>query len=228
MDGWTWEYQGYDPDQEGLREALCTVGNGYLATRGAAPESVADQVHYPGTYGAGIYNRLRAQVGGQEVENESLVNLPNWLPVRFRFDGGRWFSLDRVELLGYRLRLDLRRAVLTRWFRFRDQEGRTSTVTQRRFVDMSQPHVCALDTTVRAEDWDGTVEFESGLDGRVRNTLVRRYRDLPSVHLEPATGRQVGDAEYARVKRVPREAIRSRNGVWTTGWPATPRQSPRH
>ena len=32
-----WEYQGYDPGQEGLREALCTLGNGYFATRGALP-----------------------------------------------------------------------------------------------------------------------------------------------------------------------------------------------
>jgi alpha,alpha-trehalase len=35
---------------ERLREALCTVGNGYMATRGAAPESSAGEHHYPGTY----------------------------------------------------------------------------------------------------------------------------------------------------------------------------------
>lgn len=32
---WTWAYEGYDPAGERLREALCTLGNGYFATRGA-------------------------------------------------------------------------------------------------------------------------------------------------------------------------------------------------
>ncbi|MGA4923490.1 hypothetical protein, partial [Bacillus subtilis] len=49
-DPWTLEFDGWDPEDEGRREALCTLGNGRFATRGAAPESVADGVHYPGTY----------------------------------------------------------------------------------------------------------------------------------------------------------------------------------
>ena len=43
---------------EGTREALLTLGNGYLATRGAMAHATADDVHYPGTYVAGRYNRL--------------------------------------------------------------------------------------------------------------------------------------------------------------------------
>jgi trehalose/maltose hydrolase-like predicted phosphorylase len=74
-------YDGVDPPGEGLREALCTLGNGYFATRGAAPEAAADAVHYPGTYVAGCYNRLTSQVADREVENEDLVNVPNWLPL---------------------------------------------------------------------------------------------------------------------------------------------------
>ncbi|OAH11877.1 glycoside hydrolase family 65 protein [Streptomyces jeddahensis] len=80
----TWEYEGYDPVQERLRESLCTLGNGYVATRGALPECTADAVHYPGTYIAGCYNRLRSDVAGRIVENEDIVNMPNWLSLRFR------------------------------------------------------------------------------------------------------------------------------------------------
>lgn len=57
-----WRYEGYDPAQEQLREALCTLGNGYFATRGAFPECAADAVHYPATYAAGCYNRLTSTV----------------------------------------------------------------------------------------------------------------------------------------------------------------------
>ena len=83
------------PQQEGLREALCTLGNGYFATRGAAPESAADGTHYPGTYIAGCYNELRTEIAGRTVENESLVNAPNWLPLTFAAEDGPWLDLGR-------------------------------------------------------------------------------------------------------------------------------------
>ncbi|MDH3248167.1 MAG: hypothetical protein OEQ47_04365, partial [Acidimicrobiia bacterium] len=35
MTPWTLRYEGFDPDTEPLREALCTLGNGLFATRGA-------------------------------------------------------------------------------------------------------------------------------------------------------------------------------------------------
>ena len=128
-EAWNFTFEGYDPANEKLREALCTVGNGYFATRGAAPESKAGPVHYPGTYAAGVYNRLFDTVSGVTIDNESLVNLPNWLPLTFRIDGGDWFDIDNVTVLSYRQTLDLRGAVLTREVRFRDNAGRTSSVT---------------------------------------------------------------------------------------------------
>ncbi|WP_455569801.1 hypothetical protein [Streptomyces prunicolor] len=90
--GWTWEYEGYVAGDERLRESLCTLGNGYFATRGALPECAADEVHYPGTYVAGCYNRLTSQVAGRQVENEDMVNVPNWLPLRFRLHEERWLT----------------------------------------------------------------------------------------------------------------------------------------
>ena len=107
----------------GLREALCTLGNGYVATRGAAPDCGADAVHYPGTYLAGGYNRLTT-IAGRDVENEDLVNLPNWLPLTMRIDDGAWMCLDTVEIVAYRQELDLRQGVLRRTVRFRDPQGR--------------------------------------------------------------------------------------------------------
>jgi trehalose/maltose hydrolase-like predicted phosphorylase len=190
-DAWTLTYEGADPASEGLREALCTLGNGYMATRGAAPESAAGEVHYPGTYVAGLYNRLSSEVDGHEVENESLVNVPSWLPVTFRVDDGPWFSMAEVDVLSHRLVLDLARGVLTRATRFRDVEGRTTTLTQRRFVHMGLPHLAALETTLGAEDWAGTVTVRAGVDGTVRNTGVARYRRLADRHLDPFRTQEV-------------------------------------
>jgi alpha,alpha-trehalase len=180
---WLLVYEDFIPEKEGLREALCTIGNGYFATRGSAPESGPDDVHYPGTYVAGCYDRLSTEVAGRTVENEDLVNVPNWLPVTFRIDGGAWFDVASVELLEHQQELDMRRGVLTRTVRFRDDGDRHTTLTQRRFVSMSEPHAAGLETTLLAEDWSGRVEIRSALDGRVVNAGVPRYRNLRGDHL---------------------------------------------
>lgn len=220
---WDYVFDGYDPQNEKLREALCTVGNGCFATRGAAPESKAGQVHYPGTYVAGVFNRLVDNVSGTEIDNESLVNLPNWLALTFRIDGGVWFDIDAVTVLSYHQTLDLRAAVLTREVRFRDNAGRASALRQRRFVAMHLPHVGALETTVRAEDWSGTIEFRSTLDGNVKNSLVERYRDLANQHLGSVETREIADdsvllSVQTNQSRIP-VAMAARTTVWRDGVP---------
>ncbi|MGP4056054.1 trehalose-phosphatase [Mycobacterium sp. 4D054] len=192
-DPWMLTFGGYLPDDERLREALCTLGNGYLAARGAAPECGAGRSHYPGTYAAGIYNRLTDEISGTTVDNESMVNLPNWLPVTFRIDGGEWFDIDAVELTSYVCTLDLRRATLTREFVMRDGQGRITDVRQRRLVAMHRPHVAAMRTTVHAENWSGRLEFRSVIDGGVENLGVERYRDLSSRHLAVDGLRELSD-----------------------------------
>jgi trehalose/maltose hydrolase-like predicted phosphorylase len=113
-EAWTLVPDGWDPDDEGRLEALCTLGNGRFATRGAAPESRADGVCYPGTYAVGIYNRLSDEVCGRSVENESIVNLPN-CDLRFAVGDGDWVDLSGVRVLQHRVELDVRRGVLSVW-----------------------------------------------------------------------------------------------------------------
>ncbi|WP_234834733.1 trehalose-phosphatase [Mycolicibacterium stellerae] len=182
-DPWKLTFGGYDAADEKLREALCTMGNGYLAVRGAAPECDAGEFHYPGTYVAGIYNRLSDEVSGTVIDNESLVNLPNWLPLTFRINDGPWFAIDDVDISSYLVTLDIRRATLSRDFVFSDQAGRITRVRQSRFVAMHLPHAAAMETTVQPENWSGRIEFRSVIDGGVQNKGVDRYRDLSSQHL---------------------------------------------
>lgn len=118
MTGWIWEYEGYDPAEVRLRESLCTLGNGFFATRGALPECAADDVHYPGTYAAGCYDRLVSEVAGRRVENEDLVNLPNWLPLRFRLPGEPWLTPETATVLDHRETLRISSGLLERLTRY--------------------------------------------------------------------------------------------------------------
>jgi alpha,alpha-trehalase len=185
MDSWKLAYHEFDPGKEKLREALCTLGNGAFATRGAAPEARPDDVHYPGTYAAGLYNRLKSDVHGRAIENEDLVNLPNWLPLEFRIDRDDWLDLRRAEILEFLQELDLRRGVLQRRVRLRDEKGRITSLSERRFVHMREPQLAGLEITVTAENWSGELTARAALDGTVENRGVERYRQLASKHLEP-------------------------------------------
>jgi trehalose 6-phosphate phosphatase len=203
MDPWVLVYEGFKADEEGLREALCTLGNGYMATRGAAAESSADDTHYPGTYPAGVFNRLDTDVEGQTIENESIVNIPNWLVLKLAVDDGPWIDLSQVELLDYRQELDLRRGVLTRSVRLRDDQGRTTRMVERRLVHMGLPHLAALQTSVVAEDWSGRLRVQSAIDASVKNWGIARYRQLSSQHLEVLDLEEVdGETLLARVETV--------------------------
>ncbi len=190
---WSLTFDAFDAPTEGRREALCALGNGYFETRGAVPWSSADGVHYPGTYLAGGYNRLRTEIASRVVENEDLVNLPNWLALDFRIEDDQWFEMRTVRVSGYRQELDLRRGVLLRTLSFEDTAGRITTLNERRFVSMSDMHLGALELTVTAQNWSGRIAIRSALDGRVVNAGARLYRRFNNRHLCPMGGEAIGD-----------------------------------
>ncbi len=190
---WSLVYQDFQPEHEGLRETLCTLGNGYFATRGTASEANDDGIHYPGTYIAGCYNRLKTNISGKTIENESLINAPNWLPFSFRTGDSDWFDLRKAKLLDYRRELELRTGILNRFIRFEDNHGRITQVHQRRFVSMADPNLAGLETRFTAENWAGVLHIISALDGRVSNNGVKRYRQLNNQHLEPVITQAVDE-----------------------------------
>lgn len=184
---WTLSYEGFEPAFEGRREALFALGNGYLVSRGAAAEAVADGVHYPGTYLAGGYNRLVSEVAGRTVEHEDLVNWPNWLPLAVRLDDGSsgWLGAGgTAEHLQYRQDLDLRRGLYRRCVRVRDAAGRVTRLEECRFVHMREHHVAGIRLRITAENWSGRLLVRSALDGRVTNAGVLRYRPFNGRHHE--------------------------------------------
>ena len=192
MDGFLLTYDGFDPGSEGLREALTSTGNGYLCTRGAAEWEDAGGAHYPGTYVHGGYNREMTILGGLPVLNEDLVNLPNWLVLKLRIEGGEAVRLADAGLLEYRHELDIRHATVARRIRFRDSCGRQTTLQSRRFVSMADVHHAGIEWTLVPENWSGRVEVISAVDGRVSNAGVTRYQQLEGRHLDPVGPRTLG------------------------------------
>ncbi len=190
-------YDHFDPGTEGLRESLTSTGNGYFCTRGTAEWEDAAGVHYPGTYVHGGFNRETTILGGRPVLNEDLVNLPNWLVLKLRIEGGEAIRLDNVELISYEHSYDIRLAMVQRVLRFRDRAGRETMLRSRRFVSMAHSHQAGIEWTLTPENWSGRVEVISGLDGRVTNQMVARYRELEGRHLDPVSPRTFGPETIA-------------------------------
>ncbi|MFF3336543.1 glycoside hydrolase family 65 protein [Streptomyces sp. NPDC002888] len=233
MTALTWEYEGYAAEEERLRESLCTLGNGRFATRGALPECAADEVHYPGTYAAGVYNRLTSEVAGRLVENEDMVNLPNWLPLRFRLPGRRWLTPDTATVPEHHLVLHLSSGLLERRTRYDLGEGRALAVRQQRLVHMADPHLAALRTEFTATGRAGDLapgldlDVEAALDGGVTNAGVARYRDLDGRHLTHVhTGDAAEDTVWLRCRTRTSDIRVGMAARLTADVPLAPRHTP--
>lgn len=182
---WTIVYERFEPAEEGLREALCTLGNGYLGTRGAACESVASKIHYPGTYIAGVYNRLTTNVAGRRIINEDLVNCPNWVFLTFRVGNGEWFYPSTSRILSFNQKLNMHKGVLGRKIRFQNRKRQRTFVETNRIVHMQDHHYAALEYIIIPENYSEWIVVRTMLDGTVLNTGVERYRQLNSKHWKP-------------------------------------------
>ncbi|HZU91933.1 MAG TPA: glycoside hydrolase family 65 protein [Stellaceae bacterium] len=182
-------YDRYDRAQERRREALFALGNGRLLVRGCAPDASIGSLHHPGTYRAGCYDRVICEIAGERIDTEALVNLPNWLPLSFRVAGeSEWFALDRVEILSYRHVLALAPGTTRREVDFRDGSGRRTQIREERLVSMAEPQLAALRLAIRPQNWAGTVEIRSAIDGAVTNANLRRYMHYPQSYLEGLDG----------------------------------------
>jgi len=179
---WAIVYEQFNPAEENLRESLCTLGNGYFGTRGAISESVASKIHYPGTYLAGLYNRLITNVAGKRVTNEDLVNCPNWVFLTFKIGDGEWFLPTASKILSFHQKLDMRRGVLTRKIRFQNKKKQRTFVETNRIVHMANHHCAALEYTIIPENYNEWITVRTMLDGTVLNTGVERYKQLNSKH----------------------------------------------
>ncbi len=198
---WKIVYDRFEQEEEGLREAICTLGNGYFATRGAVTEAVPSERHYPGTYVAGLYNRLGTQIAGRMIFNEDLVNCPNWIHLTFKIGAGEWFCPSVSKILSYHMELDMQKGVLSRKIRFQTRKGQKTLVEEDRIVHMREPHLAAIRYVITPENYSDSITVRSMLDGAVLNMNVERYRDLNFNHWKPkAIGKFSQNGIYLSVK----------------------------
>lgn len=190
---WVLSYDHFDAASETTRETLSALANGFWGTRGAIPGTLAGDVHYPGTYLAGVFNRVRNHAPGTPPETEHLINAPDWTFLQVETADGVLLDPATSQLLDYRQELDLSKGVLRRRARLRDEAGRITRIATEQFQSMSEPQLAALQMTVEPENWEGEVRVHSAINGDVRNTNVAEDRHLETRHLYPPIRHHLDD-----------------------------------
>lgn len=185
-DPWLLVYEGTDPDHEGHREALTTLGNGYMGVRGAVSET-SRPARYAGMYLAGVYNRIPSLIGDQAVMEEHLVNLPDCLPLDIRLEGGAWWSGGGLGIVHERRVLNMEKAVLIRHLLLESPDGRRLDYEETRLVSMAEPHLMAIQTRLAPRDWDGMLEMSIGVNADSRNANLPEPPHAGQTHLVDST-----------------------------------------
>ena len=122
---WQLIYDGWDPDEQPLREALCTLGNGLLRRprgRRVRARPAARTTPAPTSPAATTGCRARSPAGS--IENEDLVNWPNWLCLRSASRTVPGSTCDAGGAAGVPAGPRPAAGLLTRHLRFRDRQGR--------------------------------------------------------------------------------------------------------
>lgn len=184
-DQWHLTYYGFAQSEEKLRETLTTVGNGYFATRGSLEsEHSYKDIHYPGTYLAGLFNKLPTVIQDKKIYNNDFVNAPNWLRIDFKIGEGTYLDVLKSKIHIYHHELDMKGAVMKRHIKFEDEFGRITTIESERFASMEDPHLALIRFSITPHNYYDSITIRSYIDGTIINNGVERYRSLSSKHLD--------------------------------------------
>jgi kojibiose phosphorylase len=168
---WLIEENKFDKDKINFYETIFTVGNGYLGTRGSLEEG--HEAAWPGTYINGVFDHYDSFV-------VDMVNAPSWPSLSIWVDGKK-LSIHNCELLEYERKLDIRKGVLYRLTRFKDPEGKITRYESFRYASLADRHFFEVNGKVTPENYDGTIEVCSEIDGDVLNLdLTPAYKEKPS------------------------------------------------
>ena len=161
-DLWLIKETKWERSLQNIRESQFSLGNGYLGTRGVLEEIPYDAM--PGTYIAGIYDRIGSQVA-------ELVNLPN--PFNFRFTiKGEKLDVVAMDVLKHRRILNMKKGLLIRHTLYQDSKKNRYDYQSLRFVSMHTKNIGVMQIVITPLDTSCVLDVNTGIDTSVFNAGV--------------------------------------------------------
>ncbi len=150
---WLFQVEGFDPFREREVETWLTVANGESGTRGSLEEG--SPASTPATFVAGVY--------GDDTSDLHLrqpVTAPDWLCLRLLVEGMP-LTLTNGAVVEHRRVLDMSQGIVFRYWRQRDQVGRTVRVRTARFASLADRAIMVLRAEASPEDFCGRLVWEA-------------------------------------------------------------------
>ena len=159
------------------RDAVFTLGNGYLGCRGFFDEEQEGAVEtLGGIYMAGVFGKgdLKAWKG----MDRELVNTPNFLWTSIKVDGEQ--LLQRPKCVSSFIReLDMKRGVLTRSFIWKGSKGQKVKIAFERFMSVADIHHAGQRITIEAVGKPVALTISAGIDAGVTQHNMVTTLPLP-------------------------------------------------
>ena len=158
-DSWLIKESRWTKSLQNIHEAQFALGNGYLGTRAVLEEIPHDAM--PGTYIAGIYDKMFSQVA-------ELVNLPN--PFNFIFTiQGEKLALGIMDVLKHQRILNFKKGLLVRHTLYQNSKKHCFDYQCLRFVSMNNKDTGVMQIALTPLDSACTIDINTGIDTSVYN-----------------------------------------------------------
>lgn len=163
--------KGFDPNRQRSSESIFSIGNGHMGQRANFEEQYSGD-SLQGSYVGGIYYPDPTKVGwwknGYPDYFAKVLNSVNWIGIDV-YVNGEQLDLAKCTTLDFTRTLDMKEGLLKRSFVAKLKNGNEISVEACRFVSMERSEVGAIEFTVKALNFSGTITFEPYINGKVYN-----------------------------------------------------------
>lgn len=150
------------PEKKQFYESIFCLGNGYMGAMGFAPEEEKPSPADRCTYLSGFYEYIKPGI-------TDMVNTPDFSTVSIAVDGR---DISRENKINCMQRLDMKTGLMVREYTVEDQQGRRTRLEISRFFSMEQRHLAVLRFSLTPENYSGTLEFRTGINGNSANRPI--------------------------------------------------------
>jgi maltose phosphorylase len=170
-DPWKIIEEGFDINNVEASESILSIGNGKMGQRANFEEHYSGH-SLQGNYFAGIFYPDKTRVGWWKIGYPEyfgkMINSINWLGIDILIDD-EMLDLAKCKVINFRRELDMKDGVLSRSFYAELPSGKMVKVNARRFISVADTQLAAIQYSLTAVNFNGTITFIPYLDGDVKN-----------------------------------------------------------
>ena len=183
VDPWKIVEDGFDKNYSKVAESVYSLGNEYMGIRGYFEEGYSGDTLI-GSYFNGVYESEKLEGSsykGIVDQTDFMVNSVDWIYTRILVDG-EYLDLNQSKIRNYQRILDMRTGILTRNLVWITQSGKEIEIKFERFLSMVNAHIGVQKITIKALNFSGKLEVESGMDfSIIHQSRQRNFWDCEMV-----------------------------------------------